>query len=130
MIWPFSGNSDNKFVDDINHQILMAQAELNRMVFDMGRIDGQLLITQNTIKEYENRKKYLKSPENEVVDMFEYKHIRDQLGILYNNENVLTQHIENFQIAIGHAKKHIENLEISKEASRFKVLEFKKRGTG
>jgi|SRR5271166_6612689 len=129
-IWPFGSNSDNKFVDDLNNQILMAQAELNRMVFDQGRIQGQLLVTQNTISEYENRKKYLKGPEAEVVDMFEFKHIKDQLWVLYNNENVMTQHIENFEIAIGHAKKHIENLEFSRETSRFKVLEFKKRGTG
>lgn len=126
----FGFGSSNKFVDDLEIRINAAAIECNKMIFDHGAIIVNLQETQNQIKEYEGRKKFLKGNENVVVDMEEYRFIKTQLFILYNNENVLNQHIENFEISIERCKKHIENLEKQRDQSQFKVLEFKKRGAG
>jgi predicted nucleic acid-binding Zn-ribbon protein len=120
------GNS-NKYVDELTVKIDLAQMECDRMIFDCGRIEAQLQITKNQILDLVGRKQYLKSNENVVVDMFEYKHLKKELDLLYNNEGVLAQHMENFEKSIERCKKHIENLEKQREKSQFKVLEFKKR---
>lgn len=128
-MWPFYDN-DNKFVDDLNIKIQVAEADLRKMEFDRAHTLTKLEIASMHINALENQKKLLKSNENKIVELREYRQIRDQLIILYNNENLLQQHAENLEVALGHCQKQIEHLNSLREASRFKVLEFKKRGTG
>ena len=124
--WKPGLTQENRYTQDLDNQISTVKSEVTKLETNQVVSTNQYQFTTEYIKRIEGRIRFLKSPSNKLVSMAEFKELRRCLEIANRNEDALRQNLEFIEVNIEHCKKDIARLEALREASSFKLLEFKR----